>query len=545
MLTDSPPSIPLLRLVTCGSVDDGKSTLIGRLLFDSKGIFEDQLAAVKKATSRYGTTGTELDLALLTDGLKAEREQGITIDVAYRYFSTPKRDFIIADCPGHEQYTRNMATGASTADLAILLIDARHGVVTQTRRHAYIVRLLGIRHVVLAVNKMDLLGWSEERFDQIRRDFEDANTRIGLTDVTAIPLSALTGDNVTQKSDLTPWYDGPTLLEHLETIRVGESLRDGALRMPLQLVSRPDLNFRGYQGTIARGQLRAGDEVLVQPTGTRAVVQQIYDASGTITSAGAGTAITMTLDREIDASRGDLFTHATDPARASRRVVAHLVWFGEAPAELHHPYRIKHNTRLTTAEIKSIRHRVDVNSLESLPAKSLSTNDIALCEIEAARTLAFDSYSECPGTGSFILIDRLTHNTVAAGMIEYDAASRGRSGPVSADERAARLRQKAGAISLVGDGAACRATAVTLERLLFSHGHLAGIVDDPSRPTRLAVVHALCRCGLLAIVIGEVQSAFVVHAVGSDDDPNSVALEAFKRIESAGLLAPPDIDFDI
>ncbi|MFT3785065.1 MAG: sulfate adenylyltransferase subunit CysN [Tepidisphaeraceae bacterium] len=539
----------LLRLVTCGSVDDGKSTLIGRLLYDAKGIYEDQLASVKQATGRYGTTGGEIDLALLTDGLKAEREQGITIDVAYRYFSTPRRDFIIADCPGHEQYTRNMATGASTADVAILLIDARHGVVTQTRRHAFIVRLLGIRHVVLAVNKMDLADWSKPKFDKIVADFNEANRQIGLTDVHAIPMSALLGDNVTHVSDKTPWYDGLPMLELLEGLDVTDPRESEApARLPVQIVSRPNMHFRGYQGTIAGGQIAVGDEIAVMPANIRAKVKEVFDAVGPVESAPSRRAVTITLDREVDASRGDVISVASDLPRVSSKLIAHVVWFSPMPMSLHEPYRIKQATRLTNATVASVKHRIDVNTLEKLPAKQLQMNDIALCVIEASRPLAWDRYEDNRTTGSFILIDRVTGNTVAAGMIDGavddDTTT---TGPVSAGLRAARLGQRPAIVNLSGDAMLARATADQLDRKLLLAGHVAAIVDEPDTKTRAAILRTLREAGLIALVLNAAPDATdaIDQDVVANSDPIKVADELFSQLDKAGWLTGAGEEFNI
>ncbi len=531
----------LLRLVTCGSVDDGKSTLIGRLLYDAKGIFEDQLASVQQASGRYGTTGGGLDLALLTDGLKAEREQGITIDVAYRYFSTPKRDFIIADSPGHEQYTRNMATGASTADLAILLIDARHGVVTQTRRHAFIVSLLGIRHVVLAVNKMDLVGWDKSIVDKIERDFAEVNKVVKLRSTTLIPMSALNGDNVTSRSTATPWYTGPTLLEHLETVVVEDDTANQPLRFPVQLVTRPNLNFRGYQGTIAAGSVKKGDEIIVQPSGTRAKVKEVFDADGEVDALYAGTASTITLDREIDASRGDLIASVEKPATIANRIRAHVVWFSAEQASLHKPYRIKQATRHTNATLTHIEHRIDVNTLEKLEAKKLEMNDIGLCVIEAARPLAFDPYQSNRTTGSFILIDRVTGTTVAAGMIEGKAAGEVEvSGPVTARQRSVRFKQKPAMISIQGDAGNARAVADALDRALFSRDHLAGIVTNPSE----AAIAQMNAIGAISIVLDPNFSTPLQWTVAESDDPEAVLATILRTLEEEGTLSAT-LDFEI
>ncbi len=528
----------LLRLVTCGSVDDGKSTLIGRLLFDAKGIFEDQLASVEKASGRYGTTGANIDLALLTDGLKAEREQGITIDVAYRYFSTPVRPFIIADCPGHEQYTRNMATGASTADVAILLIDARHGVVTQTRRHAFIVSLLGLRHVVLAVNKMDLVGWDRGTFERIVADFQPVRERTGLSPVHAIPMSALTGDNVTLRSERTPWYVGAPLLEHLERLDLSPLATSTTLRMPVQLVSRPNLNFRGYMGEVAAGTARAGDRVLILPTRTPATIAAVLNPDGETSEVSTGQAATITLTTEVDASRGDMIVSQTEPPRTATRLLAHLVWFSEAPMALGAPYRLKQTTRLTSATVTSIAHRIDVNTLDHLDARSLQMNDIALCEIEVARPLAFDPYGVNRATGSLILIDRLTGNTVAAGMILSEATPRTTtSGPVTARERAHRLGQRPAVVSIPGDPHAALASAHALDRQLFAAGHYSVVLEHPTP----AAIQALTLAGFITIVPAPYPDAALT---AKPNDPNP-ASSLYSRLRDKDFLSAPLADFEI
>ncbi len=485
----------LLRLVTCGSVDDGKSTLIGRLLFDAKGIFEDQLDSITTASARYGTTGGGLDLALLTDGLKAEREQGITIDVAYRYFATPARKFIIADTPGHEQYTRNMATGASTADLAILLIDARHGVVTQTRRHAFIVSLLGIRHVVLAINKMDLVGWKQNVFEKIRADFAPVAAELNITHLTPIPMSALNGDNVTAASAHTPWYAGPTLLHHLESVDASPASEEACgFRLPVQIVSRPNLNFRGYMGTVAGGSVSPGDSVVVLPAGTRATVDKVFDADGPVQQLTDGRAGTITLLGEFDASRGDTIASLASAPSVASRILAHLVWFSLDPLVQKKSYRIKHTTRVHGAAVTDIRHKIDVNTLAKSPAGSLSVNDIAVVEIDCTGPLVFDSYSQNRSTGGFILIDRETNNTVAAGMIIAAIETAAGRGPVTPLERSIRLNQQPTLIELQGGTDATRRdVADALERILFDAGHLAAISSDRSAQA------ALLAAGLIAI----------------------------------------------
>lgn len=411
----------LLRFLTCGSVDDGKSTLIGRLLFDCHTIYEDQLATVCKDSKIYGTTGGDFDPALLTDGLKAEREQGITIDVAYRYFSTSKRKFIIADTPGHEQYTRNMVTGASTCNLAVILIDARLGVTVQTKRHSYLCSLLGIRHVIVAINKMDLVSWSEERFAQIKEAYQSLLPQLGFGDVQFIPLAALTGDNVARHSGQMPWYSGPTILAHLETVNIATDRNYEDLRFPVQYVLRPDLNFRGFSGTLASGVLRKGDPVVSLPSQASSKVKAIYGPDGEIEEAFPPMAITITLEDEIDASRGTLFTSPENKPHVGQEFEAMLVWMHENPTHKGRSYLLKQTTNQLPSTLVAIREKVDVNTLnthsEPESCQQLSLNEIARVKLMVHRPLMFDSYSRNHQTGSFILIDRISHATVGAGMI--------------------------------------------------------------------------------------------------------------------------------
>jgi bifunctional enzyme CysN/CysC len=406
----------LLRFLTCGNVDDGKSTLIGRLLHDSKLIYEDQLAAVQKDSKKYGTTG-DVDLALLVDGLQAEREQGITIDVAYRYFSTAKRKFIIADTPGHEQYTRNMATGASTCDLAIILIDARNGVQTQTRRHSFIVSLLGIKHVVVAINKMDIVGYDAQVFDRIRTDYEAFADQLELADVTFIPISALKGDNIVNPSTSMPWYKGSTLMHHLETVHIAGDRNLSDFRFPVQLVNRPNLNFRGYCGTVASGVLKPGDDILVLPSRKTNKVKSIVTFEGELSEAFAGQAVTLTLEKEVDISRGDLLVHPDNVPHVGQKFEAMLVWMAEQALEPGKQYFVKHASRTVNASVTDIRYRVNVNTLHHEPAPQLALNEIARVAVELDQPVAFDAYKLNRATGAFVIIDRLTHGTVAAGMI--------------------------------------------------------------------------------------------------------------------------------
>ncbi len=409
----------LLRFITCGSVDDGKSTLIGRLLHDTKGLFDDQLAALASDSLRHGTQNGEIDYALLLDGLSAEREQGITIDVAYRYFSTDQRKFIVADCPGHEQYTRNMATGASTADLAVVLIDARKGLLTQTRRHSYIISLLGIRHVLLAVNKMDLVDYAQDVFRPIETGYRELAAQLGITHVTAIPLSALRGENVSSRSRLVHWYDGPSVLEYLETVPVERRLDDIGFRMLVQWVCRPDQNFRGYAGQVAAGTLSCGDEIVVVPGGARSRVARIVTADGDLQQAHAGDAVTLTLADERDISRGDVIASTAQPPQVADQFAAHLLWMGEAALLPGRLYWLKIGTRTVSAQVTEIKHKVDVNTQDHLAAKRLELNEVAYCNLSLDHAIAFEPYARCRELGSFILIDRQTNATAAAGTLDF------------------------------------------------------------------------------------------------------------------------------
>ena len=410
----------LLRFITCGSVDDGKSTLIGRLLYEAKLLFEDQLAAVEADSRKWGTQGTDIDFALLVDGLAAEREQGITIDVAYRYFDTDKRKFIVADCPGHEQYTRNMATGASTADLAVVLVDARKGLLPQTRRHSYIVSLLGIGQVVLAVNKMDLVGYDRALFEGIAAGYRELAAQLGIARVQAIPLSALEGDNLLQRSPNTPWYDGPALLPHLEAVDAGDRGAAGSLRLPVQWVNRPHQDFRGFAGTIACGQVAPGDEVVVLPSARRSKVAQVLGPGGDpLPRAGAGQAVTLTLADEIDVGRGDVIAAASDPPPVADQFAAHILWMGDAPLLPGRPYWLKIGTRTVAASVSEIKYRVDVNTQEHLAAKRLELNEVGCCNLSLEQPIAFAPYAQDRTLGGFILIDRQDNDTVAAGTLDF------------------------------------------------------------------------------------------------------------------------------
>ena len=409
----------LLRFLTCGSVDDGKSTLIGRLLYESKMIFEDQLAALAADSRQVGTRGGDLDFALLVDGLSAEREQGITIDVAYRYFTTETRKFIVADTPGHEQYTRNMVTGASTADLAVILIDARKGVLTQTRRHSYLVSLLGIRRVVLAINKMDLRDYSEDIYSDIQREYLDFASRIDLLDVTCIPMSAVHGDNVVERSTRMPWYDGPTLLQHLESVDIDDDLSLKPFRMPVQWVNRPHADFRGFAGPVVSGSIQVGHPVRVLPSGHQSHVARIVADSRDVTTAFAGQSITVTLTDEIDVSRGDVLAAADAPPAVADQFEATIVWMHERPMLQGRSYLMKLGTQTVTATVAPLKYRVNVNTLEHAAAKKLDLNDIGVCGIELSRPVVFEPYATNRDLGGFILIDRITNTTVGAGLLHF------------------------------------------------------------------------------------------------------------------------------
>lgn len=407
----------LLRFITCGSVDDGKSTLIGRLLWDSKMVFEDQLASLEADSKKVGTQGGAIDYALLLDGLQAEREQGITIDVAYRYFSTDKRKFIVADTPGHEQYTRNMITGASTAQVAIILVDARKGLLTQTRRHSFLVSLVGIRHIVLTVNKMDLIDFNQQQFEAIRSDYEQFAASLGFGDITAIPLSALGGDNMIEPSGNTPWYTGPTLMNYLENVQIAGEDREKPFRMPVQWVNRPHLDFRGFCGTVASGVIRPGDELLVASSGRTSRVTRIVTMNGDLTEAVAGQSITLTLADEVDISRGDMLSAPDAPPIHARHPEAHLVWMHDEPLQPGQIYLIKTANAVTPGRITAVQYAVDVNTLEQKQVPTLGLNEIGVARLELDRPISFDPYLQNRHTGSFIIIDRFTNATVAAGMI--------------------------------------------------------------------------------------------------------------------------------
>ncbi|MEY4641371.1 MAG: hypothetical protein RLZZ227_1365 [Pseudomonadota bacterium] len=472
----------LLRLLTCGSVDDGKSTLIGRLLHDSHMIYEDQLQAIKSDSLKSGTTGDKFDLALLTDGLQAEREQGITIDVAYRYFSTAKRKFIIADTPGHEQYTRNMATGASNCELAIILIDARYGVMTQTRRHTFIASLLGIRHIIVAINKMDLMNFDEGVFERIKDDYLKFAADLETGELTFIPISALNGDNVVNASTQMPWYEGPTLMSMLENVKINNVRNFDDFRFPVQYVNRPNLNFRGYCGTVASGIVRKGDQITVLPSGKTSRVKSIVTYDEELELASPQMAVTLTLEDEIDISRGDLIVHEDNLPGALETVTATIVWMSEAAMLPGKQYDFKHASKALTGKISTIHHKIDVNTLDTKPAPTLELNEIGSCEVSFAQTLYFDPYKRNTATGAFIIIDRLTNVTVGAGMIESNTRKARQhassTGHVTTAEREARFGQKPITVMFVGLSGSGKSTlAHALERRLFDMGRVSTVLD--------------------------------------------------------------------
>ncbi len=473
----------LLRLLTCGSVDDGKSTLIGRLLHDSKMIYEDQLAAIEADSVKSGTTGANIDLALLVDGLQAEREQGITIDVAYRYFSTARRKFIIADTPGHEQYTRNMATGASTCDLAIILIDARHGVQVQTRRHSFIASLLGIRHIIVAINKMDLVDFSESVFQQIKSDYLKFSESLESIEFLFIPLSALTGDNVVKASTRTPWYAGGALMPILESIEIAADRNYSDFRFPVQYVNRPNLNFRGFCGTVASGVIRKGDEITLLPSNKTSRIKSIVTYDEELELAHAEMAVTLTLEDEIDVSRGDILAHPDNIPASRSSFNATVVWMADSPLLPGKLFDFKLGTKTVSGKVNSIQNRIDVNTLDSFPAPGLELNEIGLAEINLDETVCFDSYKDNRATGSFIIIDRLSNITVAAGMINCEQPpqqirSKSSNIIVSKEERAARYGQKPATIMFVGVSGSGKSTlAHGLERKLFDRGRVSTVLD--------------------------------------------------------------------
>jgi len=472
----------LLRFLTCGSVDDGKSTLIGRLLYDTKLLFEDTLASLEKDSKKFGTDGDNIDFALLVDGLEAEREQGITIDVAYRFFATDKRKFIVADTPGHEQYTRNMATGASNSDLAVILIDARKGVLTQTRRHAYIASLLGIRHVVLAVNKIDLMDYSQAVFDQIVSDFHQFSARLNFTSQVAIPISARFGVNVIEKSDQTPWYTGPALLAHLETVDVDTALADTPFRLPVQWVNRPDLDFRGFSGTIAGGRIKPGDTVTVAKSGKSSTVTRIVTMDGDKLEAVAGDAITLTLADEVDISRGDVLAAPGARPNVSDQFAAHLLWMADEELLPGRQYLLKLGTASVPATVSGLKHKIDVNTLDSHAARTLALNEVGYANFSLSQPLAFDAYRDNRDTGGFILIDRFTNATVGAGMIDFSLMRatnvHWQALDVNKQTRAAMKGQKPAVLWFTGLSGSGKSTIANLvEKQLTAEGKHTYLLD--------------------------------------------------------------------
>ncbi|MDT8422106.1 MAG: sulfate adenylyltransferase subunit CysN [Desulfuromonadales bacterium] len=511
----------MLRFITCGSVDDGKSTLIGRLLWDSKLIFEDQLASLEADSKRVGTQGEKIDYALLMDGLQAEREQGITIDVAYRYFATDRRKFIVADTPGHEQYTRNMVTGASNAEVAVILVDARKGILTQTRRHSYLVSLVGIRKVVLTINKMDLVAYSQARFEEILNEYRQFAIPLGFDEIAAIPISALEGDNIISASPHTPWYAGSTLLDYLETVEVTSDAVSRPFRLPVQWVNRPNLDFRGFSGTITSGRVRPGDAVLVATSGRSSRVARIVTFDGDLPEALAGQAVTLTLEDEIDISRGDLLTMAETPPVVADHLEAKLVWLHPDALVPGRSCLLKAGTATVPARVAALQFRVNVNSLAQEPATNLAMNEVGVCTLNLDKPLAFDSYRENRGTGNFILIDRLSNATVAAGMIHQPllrAAQGWTSRSIDRAARAASLGQKPLILWISGRDAATLAELVE-KRLL----HL-GRQGYWLRPERLdpqadtVTLELLPRLAEIARILNDAGLIVLIAAEGSLSD---------------------------
>jgi bifunctional enzyme CysN/CysC len=532
----------MLRFITCGSVDDGKSTLIGRLLWDSKMIFEDQLAALESDSKKVGTQGEKIDYALLMDGLQAEREQGITIDVAYRFFSTDKRKFIVADTPGHEQYTRNMVTGASTADVAVILIDARKGILTQSRRHSYLVSLVGIRNVVLAINKMDLVDYSAARFAEIRQEYAVFAAGLGFASITAIPISALEGDNVLERSPRTSWYDGPTLMEFLETVEIAVAAADLPFRLPVQWVNRPNLDFRGFAGTITAGTIRPGDEVVVPASGQRSRVRRIVTFDGDLTEAAAGQAVTLTLEDEIDVSRGDLLVAVTARPACADQFEAHLVWMQDEPLLLNRDYLLKIGATTLPVQVSELTHKINVNTLEEERGKTLSLNEIGVCLVSASKAVTFDPYLENRAGGAFILIDRFSNATVAAGMI--DSARRRRTrhwSEVEVDQkrRSGLKGQRPRALWFFGAAGTEKLTVAKLvEKKLYSLGRHTQLVSDDTCGLERAVEMAgvLVDAGLITLVaVHDPQASLLKEARTRFAPEELVEIEVSLTTEFAAL----------
>jgi sulfate adenylyltransferase subunit 1 len=514
----------LLRFSTAGSVDDGKSTLIGRLLYDSRNVYEDQVRAVTGTIAASGQQQPTIDFAQLTDGLRAEREQGITIDVAYRYFSTQRRKFIIADTPGHEQYTRNMATGASTADLAIILIDVRKGILTQSRRHAYIASLLGIRHMVAAVNKMDLVDFSEQVYRRIETDFAALVKQFGAASLVTIPVSALDGDNVVETSLRTPWYTGPTLLEHLERVAVGDLDINKSFRLPVQRVIRPDHNYRGFAGQIAAGTIRKGDTIVALPSGRTSRVASITTFDGDLNEASAPQSIALTLEDELDISRGDVIADPAYPPRSASEFEATLVWFDESRLEVHKPYLLKHGTQTFNADITRVLHRTNIQTFEHEAVHTLGMNDIGVAEIATTRPIFFDSYAENRATGSFILIDPATNATIAAGMIHRSVS----------DETVSAEGKQNGALLIVQDGV----QASEVEELLLGQG----VAVVRTRVASRRLWQALLRIGVIVLIEGVAPDA--AHQVAEElpvevlDFSGRTPQEFLRQLREKAILPP-------
>ena len=473
----------LLRFITCGSVDDGKSTLIGRLLYDSKLLFEDQLESLEAESKKFGTQGEAIDFALLVDGLAAEREQGITIDVAYRYFTTDKRKFIVADTPGHEQYTRNMVTGASTADVAIVMVDARRGILTQTRRHSFLVSLIGIRKIVVAINKMDLVQYNEAKFLAIKEEYIGFAKKIGITEITFIPMSALAGDNITERSSNMPWFLGSTLMGFLETVEIDDDrMQKSPFRMPVQWVNRPNLDFRGFSGQIASGTVSPGDKIRTLPSGKQSTIAKIVTYNGELETAVAGQSVTLVLEDEIDISRGDLLCAANEPAAISKQFETTIIWMNEQALLSGRTYTLQIGTKSLAATITEVKHQVNVNTLEKTAAKQLNQNDIGHCNINLDQNIAFDAYTDNRETGSFILIDKMTNNTVGAGLINF-ALRRSQNITIQAVDidkaaRAALKKQKPAVIWLTGLSGSGKSTIANIvEKKLHALGHHTYLLD--------------------------------------------------------------------
>lgn len=473
----------LLRFITCGSVDDGKSTLIGRMLYESHMLFDDHLAALEADSKKVGTQEGEIDFALLVDGLAAEREQGITIDVAYRFFSTDKRKYIVADTPGHEEYTRNMATGASTADVAIILVDASQGVLTQTRRHSFIVSMVGVKKIILAINKLDLVDYSEATYKQITQDYLDfASVALELEEITSIPISALKGDNIVGSSKNTPWYSGPSIMDYLETIEVAAPAQERPFRLPVQWVNRPNREFRGFAGMIASGMVKPGDRIRVLPSGTESNVKEIITSDGHLRIAGAGRGVTLTLEDEIDISRGDIITAAESPCQTADQFRARLLWMDSDSMAPGREYLFKSNTQSTSMTLGKLKHRIDVNTLEEIPAQKLDMNEIGICNISLSKRIAFDAYDDDPAMGGFIIIDRISNNTVGMGLIDYPLRRSDnihwQTMDITKENRSKQKSQKARVIWFTGlSGSGKSSIANILEKKLNNLGRHTIILD--------------------------------------------------------------------